>query len=295
MRFLPPLVPIFIYTRHAESSIFISDTFTYIYIHGGKRKFHATIWLNSKKIRADANIGGWGKIVFVEWWILVTERERIAIELSNYRSKYRRSTNEERFPAIGADGKSDRWQKSDESGDWQRPISTNGRRDIYIYIHIHIRTCVYTNRSRYINYVACSIKIDLRLIGNARAHATRFLACSVSTDFQPRYYRVQFRNEHLANERATRTTRIEADNRAMNALTRTKPVPTINYCPPRFYDYFYDTIVVIKSFWFVEEERVDNVEESLRSEFRFEFRSRKDSISIFLDNRSSRIFEEYFF
>ena len=55
----------------------------------------------------------------------------------------------------------------------------------YIYIHIHIR--VYTNRSRYINYVACSIKIDLRLIGNARAHATRFLACSVSTDFQPRY------------------------------------------------------------------------------------------------------------
>lgn len=221
------------------------------------------------------------------------ERERIAIELSNYRSKYRRSTNEERFPAIGADGKSDRWQKSDESGDWQRPISTNGRRDIYIYIHI--RTCVYTNRSRYINYVACSIKIDLRLIGNARAHATRFLACSVSTDFQPRYYRVQFRNEHLANERATRTTRIEADNRTMNALTRTKPVPTINYCPPRFYDYFYDTIVVIKSFWFVEEERVDNVEESLRSEFRFEFRSRKDSISIFLDNRSSRIFEEYFF
>lgn len=163
----------------------------------------------------------------------------------------------------------------------------------YIYIHIHIR--VYTNRSRYINYVACSIKIDLRLIGNARAHATRFLACSVSTDFQPRYYRVQFRNEHLANERATRTTRIEADNRAMNALTRTKPVPTINYCPPRFYDYFYDTIVVIKSFWFVEEERVDNMEESLRSEFRFEFRSRKDSISIFLDNRSSRIFEEYFF
>lgn len=37
------------------------------------------------------------------------------------------------------------------------------------------------------------------------------------------------------------------------------------------------------------------MEESLRSEFRFEFRSRKDSISIFLDNRSSRIFEEYFF
>lgn len=293
MRFLPPLVPIFIYTRHAESSIFISDTFTYIYIHGGKRKFHATIWLNSKKIRADANIGGWGKIVFVEWWILVTERERenrdriieLSIEISEEHERGKISGNWSgwkigQVTEIGWKW----WLAAADKYEWPTR---------YIYIHIHIR--VYTNRSRYINYVACSIKIDLRLIGNARAHATRFLACSVSTDFQPRYYRVQFRNEHLANERATRTTRIEADNRAMNALTRTKPVPTINYCPPRFYDYFYDTIVVIKSFWFVEEERVDNVEESLRSEFRFEFRSRKDSISIFLDNRSSRIFEEYFF
>lgn len=84
-------------------------------------------------------------------------------------------------------------------------------RDIYIYM--------YTNPGRYINYVACSIKIDLRLIGNARAHATREKPCSVSTDFQPppRYYRGQFRNEHLANERAPWTTRIEADNRPMNA------------------------------------------------------------------------------
>lgn len=216
MRFpLLPLPPHFYKRATLNRLVDIYRIHIYIDTEGKKEFRHANLDSKKTNIHNTPNIGGVKKsIIFVrlinssDW--RERERER-KIELPNYRSKYRRSTNAERCPTIGADGKSDRWQKSDESGDWQRPISTNGRRDIYIYM--------YTNPGRYINYVACSIKIDLRLIGNARAHATREKPCSVSTDFQPppRYYRGQFRNEHLANERAPWTTRIEADNRPMNA------------------------------------------------------------------------------
>ena len=107
MRFLPPLVPIFIYTRHAESSIFISDTFTYIYIHGEKENFTPQSDLIRKRYAQMQILGVGEKSYRIRRMMNSCNRER-EIELSNYRSKYRRSTNEERFPAIGADGKSDR-------------------------------------------------------------------------------------------------------------------------------------------------------------------------------------------